>query len=105
RQLRRQAAADDAAAAAEDRDPDAVEIRLGEEPLFRRTALPAQRLPLRQRQLRRPAPELLLDEHCEREVEIVSSEEQMLADCDALERQLAAFAGRPDQAEVRGAAA
>ena len=86
------AAADDAPAAAEHRDGDAIRRVVGEQRFFRRGALAAQRLALREGQPRRR--QLLLDERREREVEVVAAEQQVLADGDALEGQLVALDAR-----------
>ena len=49
--------------------------------------------------------EPLLQQAREREVHVVAAEQDVLADGDALEREVAVLLGHRDQAEVGGAAA
>ena len=77
---------------------------VGQQRFLRRAALAAQHLPLRQRELARRR-QLLLDERRQREIEVVAAEQQVLADRDALERQLVVLDAGANQAEVGRAAA
>ena len=88
RQVDGHAAADDATARTENGDGDTVGCAVAESSSFAALHLPPERLALCEREPRRLA-ELLLDEQREREVEVVAAEQQVLADRDALERQLA----------------
>ena len=75
-----------------------------EQVLFRGRAFSAQHLALGERQPAR-AGELLLDQCREREIEVVAAEEQVLADRNPLEDELAIVDQRPNQAEVGRASA
>ena len=47
----------------------------------------------------------LLQEACEREIHVVAAEQDVIANCDTLQRKVAVLFGNHDQAEVRRAAA
>ena len=87
---------------AEHGDLDALQVRIGEQPLLGRGALAAQAAALADGE--RHA-ELGFHQPGEREIEIVAAEQQVLADGGAREVDPVAFARDADQAEVAGAAA
>ena len=77
-------------------------VGVGEQPLFRRRALPAKRAALPNRKL---LAELRFHQPCERQVEVVAAEQQVPAHRGAGEVDAVAFARDADQREVAGAAA
>ncbi len=90
--------------AAKNRDRDLFRTAGREQLLLGGAAFPPQRLPLNEGQLR-GLTELLLNQHSEREIQVVTAEKQMFADRDPLEDELSqplVNAGA-DQAEVRRA--
>src|SRR5207253_3106674 len=83
-------------------DLDTGKIRIVEQPLLSRRALAAQSaaLPDGERHAK-----LSLDEPCQREIEVVAAQQEMLADRGAGEVYQVAIARNANQAEVAGAAA
>ncbi len=80
--------------------PDAVE-----QLLLCRAALSSEHLSLAERQPLRSAGQLLLDEDGECQIEVVATEQQVFADRNPFEHEIAGLGIHPEQAEVRGPAA
>src|SRR5579864_7478699 len=95
-------AADQRRAAAKHRDFDALEIWIGEKALFGRGALAAQSAALAKRE---GFADFRFHQPGQRQVEVVSAQQQVLADGGAGEIDAVAFARHADQREVAGAAA
>ena len=96
--------ADDPRPAPGHRDADVGERGVGQQLLFGRPAAADERVEARR--VERPAgTQTRLDRARERDVHVVAAEEQVLADGDTLEAQLATARPRRDQREVGRAAA
>ena len=76
-----------------------------EQLLFRDSALLPQRVELEGVELRAFLDELLMDGMGERQIHVVAAEQDVLADGETVEAQLAGFFSNGDEREVRGAAA
>src|SRR5262249_2146612 len=97
--------ADQAAALSEDRDGMLVAVRRREQRLLRGAALVPQRLQLPGVDAVPLVLEAPLGEPCERQIHVVAAEENVIADRDALEREIAVALAHQNQAEVGRAAA
>ena len=103
RQVNAERLSDHGTAAAQDRDRHALQDGIAQQPLFRGTAGPAQRITLSQREL--DVLELLFHAAGQGKIEIVAAEQKVLADGGSLKLQLAIDQASAHQAEVGRAAA
>ena len=101
RQFAAQHLADDGASATQNVDGKAIDVFVAKQAFFGRGTRDAQGMTLTQAQL---GVELLFDAACQREVKVLASQQQVLADGGALEFDVAAVDVRTHQAEVGGAA-
>ena len=103
RQLRGERAAHHGSPAAQHTDGKAFQVRLAEQPFLGGAAGAAQRVALAHTELGRV--KLLFHAPRQRQVKVVSSQQQVLADCGSLKLHLAIDHADPNQAEVGRAAA
>ena len=80
-------------------------IRVGEQRFLRRPALVPQRVQLPGIDAVPVALEPLLHQARQRQIHVVAAEEDVIADGDALEREIAVVFGNENEAEIRRAAA
>jgi hypothetical protein len=93
---------DERSSAAQNADRKAVERRIAEQSLLGSTAGSTESVPLTEAELR--SMEFLLDAPRQGQIEVVSSQEQVLANRDALKLNLLIDEANSNQAEVRCAA-